>query len=79
MLNLKNWRETNSQAIQKLTSNSQIAAYGRSISVGAVMSKKKTWFEAVKEIDEENEKLVFENPATMANQRRLRRTQTFKF
>jgi len=79
MLNLKNLRETNSQSIQRISSNSSIASFGRSITVGAVMSKKKSWFEAVKEIDEENEKLVFENPAAMANQRRLRRTQTFKF
>jgi len=79
MLSLKNLRESNYEAIQKLTPSSNIASFGRSITVGAIMSKKKSWFEAVKEIDEENEKLVFENLAGMANQRRLRRTQTFKY
>eukprot|EP01123_Difflugia_compressa_P010188 TRINITY_DN3677_c0_g1_i1.p1 TRINITY_DN3677_c0_g1~~TRINITY_DN3677_c0_g1_i1.p1 ORF type:complete len:325 (+),score=66.37 TRINITY_DN3677_c0_g1_i1:54-977(+) len=80
MLSLKSWRESNAQAVQKLTTNANIASFGRSITVGAVMgAKKKSWFEAVKEIDEENEKLVFENPAAMASQRRLRRTQTFRY
>uniref|UniRef100_A0A6B2L187 Serine/threonine-protein phosphatase n=1 Tax=Arcella intermedia TaxID=1963864 RepID=A0A6B2L187_9EUKA len=78
MLKIKNWRENNALAVQRLSLDASVISYGRSISVGAVMSKKKSWFETVKDIDKENEKLVFENPSAMANQRRLRRTQTFK-
>jgi len=82
LLLLRSYRKENEELLSPLpisVSSDHVVFQGRSMSAYAGLkkyTKKKTWFDVIQEIDEENEKLVHLEPKAFAN-KRLRRAQTF--